>query len=151
MLGLHLHNTFGYALGVISMAVSELAVRSLEGSVAGLGGCPFAGDFLVPNGTCFGRSSEQERTLPSDELRNEIGEHVRVSRSQKRTCPEELQPRDRPNRLGQRAFMWQHCRFGRVVLANRNHNEKTLVRHLLSPTSLKSLSKLLNSPHKLQR
>ena len=48
-LGLHLHNTFGYALGVISMAVSELGVRSLEGSVAGLGGCPFAGATSLGN------------------------------------------------------------------------------------------------------
>ncbi len=36
-LGLHLHNTRGYSLGVISMAVEELGIRSFEGSVAG---CP---------------------------------------------------------------------------------------------------------------
>ncbi len=62
------------------------------------------------------------------------------------------------------------CLFGRVILADWNHNEKPLQRvqqhlvgHLFSPhpsASLisnhnkritKSLSKLLNSPHKLQR
>ena len=43
-LGLHLHNTFGYALGVASSALAEdWNVSSFEGSAAGLGGCPFAG------------------------------------------------------------------------------------------------------------
>jgi hydroxymethylglutaryl-CoA lyase len=46
--GLHLHNTYGYALGVISMA-AELGVRSFECSVAGLGGCPFAGPQSLGN------------------------------------------------------------------------------------------------------
>lgn len=33
--GLHLHNTYGYALGAIAMAAEELDIRSFEGSVAG--------------------------------------------------------------------------------------------------------------------
>ncbi len=48
-LGLHLHNTFGYALGAVAEAVESLGVRSIEGSVAGLGGCPFAGPQSLGN------------------------------------------------------------------------------------------------------
>jgi isopropylmalate/homocitrate/citramalate synthase len=48
-LGLHLHNTFGYALGAVAEAVESLGVRSIEGSVAGLGGCPFAGPESLGN------------------------------------------------------------------------------------------------------
>ena len=48
-LGLHLHNTFGYALGAAAAAVESCNVRSLECSAAGLGGCPFAGPQSLGN------------------------------------------------------------------------------------------------------
>ncbi len=48
-LGLHLHNTYGYALGAVADAVEQMGVRSIEGSVAGLGGCPFAGPESLGN------------------------------------------------------------------------------------------------------
>lgn len=40
-LALHLHNTFGRALACAERALA-LGVRALDGSVGGLGGCPFA-------------------------------------------------------------------------------------------------------------
>jgi len=41
MLTLHLHDTFGRAADCVRTAL-ELGVRSFDGSVAGLGGCPYA-------------------------------------------------------------------------------------------------------------
>jgi hydroxymethylglutaryl-CoA lyase len=42
MLTLHLHDTFGRAAACVREAL-QLGVRSFDGSVAGLGGCPYAG------------------------------------------------------------------------------------------------------------
>ena len=47
-MGLHLHNTFGRALGAVEEA-TRLGLRSFESSVAGLGGCPFAGSESLGN------------------------------------------------------------------------------------------------------
>lgn len=48
-LTLHLHDTFGRAAECVSAAL-DLGVRSFDGSVAGLGGCPYASKTL-PDGT----------------------------------------------------------------------------------------------------
>lgn len=48
-LGLHLHNTFGYALGCIAVAVQDWNIRSIESSVSALGGCPYAGPQSLGN------------------------------------------------------------------------------------------------------
>ncbi|MBY0260922.1 MAG: hypothetical protein K2Q20_01160, partial [Phycisphaerales bacterium] len=40
-LTLHLHDTFGRAAECVKVAL-DLGVRSFDGSVAGLGGCPYA-------------------------------------------------------------------------------------------------------------
>lgn len=48
-LTLHLHDTFGRAAECVHAAL-DLGVRSFDGSVAGLGGCPYASKKL-PNGT----------------------------------------------------------------------------------------------------
>lgn len=46
---LHLHDTFGRAAGCVKAAL-DMGVRSFDGSVAGLGGCPYASKTL-PDGT----------------------------------------------------------------------------------------------------
>lgn len=46
---LHLHDTFGLAADCVKAAL-DLGVRSFDGSVAGLGGCPYASKAL-PDGT----------------------------------------------------------------------------------------------------
>lgn len=48
-LTLHLHDTFGHAADCVKVAL-DLGVRSFDGSVAGLGGCPYASKKL-PDGT----------------------------------------------------------------------------------------------------
>jgi hydroxymethylglutaryl-CoA lyase len=48
-LTLHLHDTFGRASECVKMAL-DMGVRSFDGSVAGLGGCPYASKTL-PDGT----------------------------------------------------------------------------------------------------
>jgi hydroxymethylglutaryl-CoA lyase len=48
-LTLHLHDTFGRAADCVRTAL-EMGVRSFDGSVAGLGGCPYASKTL-PDGT----------------------------------------------------------------------------------------------------
>ena len=47
-IGLHLHNTFGYALGIAAASVGW-GVLTLEESVGGLGGCPHAGPQSMGN------------------------------------------------------------------------------------------------------
>jgi hydroxymethylglutaryl-CoA lyase len=42
MITLHLHDTFGRAASCVREAL-QLGVRSFDGAVAGLGGCPYAG------------------------------------------------------------------------------------------------------------
>ncbi len=48
-LTLHLHDTFGRAADCVQVAL-DLGIRSFDGSVAGLGGCPYASKKL-PDGT----------------------------------------------------------------------------------------------------
>lgn len=48
-LTLHLHDTFGHAADCVKVAL-DMGVRSFDGSVAGLGGCPYASKKL-PDGT----------------------------------------------------------------------------------------------------
>jgi len=49
LLTLHLHDTFGRAAACVRAAL-DMGVRSFDGSVAGLGGCPYASTTL-PDGT----------------------------------------------------------------------------------------------------
>ena len=48
-LGLHLHNTYGRALSLVAAGVQHWGIDIVEGSVAGLGGCPFAGPQSLGN------------------------------------------------------------------------------------------------------
>ena len=100
--------------------------------------------FRIGSEACFGRLSERERTLSGDELRNEIGEHV--ERGTRVAIPKTNIARTvasagsaQPSRA-KGILVAARCLFGRVVLADWNHNEKPLqrvqqhlVRHLFSP------------------